>query len=151
MEQPVSTKRARASWYFTVIHRLTKYKQNLDRIAYLTKELSTLGTKVTPAYSDQPHGSGTSDATGDLATKIGDKHTNLLELQRENGLIDYAVSMLSEQKQLIIKTKYFEENQDKYAQWALRKQFGVRARQTYYSMKDEAIKELARMMMGEEG
>jgi len=145
MEQPVSTKRQRPSWYYIVIRRLAKYKQNLDRISYLTKELSTLATKVTPAYSDQPHRSGTSDATGDLATKVGDKHTNLIELQRDVDLIVYAVSMLSPIKQVIIKTKYLEENQDKYVIWDIRKHHGVKSRDTYYRYKDEAIKELARI------
>jgi len=141
----------RPPWYYSVISRLTRYKPNQDRIAYILRELSMMGVKTTQVYTDMPHGSGTSDSTGDLASKISDKKKLLIELQNEVELIDLAVSMLPDAKRLIITTRYLEEQQDKYAQWALRKKHSVRARQTYYTMKDEAVRELAKMMGEEKG
>jgi hypothetical protein len=147
MEPPVKNKRP--SWYYSTIHRLAKYKQNCDRIAYLQKELGMMGPKTTPGYSDQPHGSGTTDSTGDLATRVGDKHTELLQLQKDVELIDYAVSMLSAPKQLIIKVRYLTEGgMDKGAAVTLRnhaKRYQWRAmhHSTYERLRDEAVREIA--------
>jgi DNA helicase HerA-like ATPase len=149
MEPPVKNKRP--DYYYSVIHRLAKYKQNCDRIAYLQKDLGILGPKTTPGYTDMPHGSGTTDSTGDLAAKVSDKLNELLQLQKDVELIDYAVSMLSEIKQLIIDVKYKQENKDIYVQSILRKKHGVKSRDSYYRLKDEAVEELAKMMGEKKG
>jgi len=138
-------------YHYAVINRLTRYKPNCDRIAYIEKELAMMGVKTTVTYSDMPHGSGTSDSTGDLASKIGDKKRELLQLRNEVELIDLAVGMLSDAKRLIITTRYLEDQQDKYAQWLLKKKHAVRAIQTYYTMKDQAIDELADKMGEKKG
>jgi len=64
-----------------------------------------MGVKITPVYTDMPHGSGTSDATGDLASKVGDKYNELVRRQAEKEILDYAVGMLSEVKQFLIDLK----------------------------------------------
>jgi len=138
-------------YYYAVIARLTRYKGNQDRIAYLLKELSMLGVKTTVTYSDMPHGSGTGDSTGDMASKVGDKRRELIRAQNEVELIDLAVGMLSEPKKLIIDLKYLQENKDDYAQRMLRKNHGLRSRDSYYRLKDEAVGELAKMMGEKKG
>ena len=70
----------------------------------------------------------------------------LVELQNENELIDLAVGMLPEAKKLIINVKYLQENKDDYAQRVLRKNHGLRSRDSYYRLKDEAVEELAKTM-----
>ena len=138
-------------YYYAVIARLTRYKPNQDRIAYLLRELAMMGVKTTQVYTDMPHSSGMSDSTGDLASKISDKKKLLVELQNENELIDLAVGMLSEQKQLIVKTRYLTEyGQDKNARITLRanaRKYKWRTMHhgTYERLRDEAIMEVARM------
>ena len=142
----IITKQKRPPWHYSTISRLTRYKGNQDRITYLLRELSMMGVKTTQVCSDMPHGSGVSDSTGDLASKIYDKKKLLVELQNENELIDLAVGMLPDAKKLIIDTKYLQENKDDYAQRVLRKNHGLRSRDSYYRLKDEAVEELAKTM-----
>lgn len=135
-------------WYYSTIRKLARYKHDTDRIDYLIMDISISGTKITPAYSDQPHGSSTSDSTGDLAERVGDKRTELKALQRDIALLDYAVSKLSEIKQLIIDLKYKQDNKELYVQSVLRKRHGIKSRDSYYRFRDEAVEEIA-MIMGE--
>jgi len=133
-------------YHYSTISRLTRYKPNQDRIAYLLRELSMMGVKTTQVCTDMPHGSGVSDSTGDLASKISDKKKLLVELQNENELIDLAVGMLGEVKRLIITERYLNDNKETYVQFVLKKNHGLRSRDSYYRLKDEAIGELAKMM-----
>ena len=133
-------------YYYAVIARLTRYKGNQDRIAYLLKELSMLGVKTTVTYSDMPHGSGTGDSTGDMASKVGDKRRELIRAQNEVELIDLAVGMLTEAKGLIITERYLNDNKEAYVQFVLKKNHGLRSRDSYYRLKDEAVGELAKTM-----
>lgn len=133
-------------YYYAVIARLTRYKPNQDRIAYLLRELSMMGVKTTQVCSDMPHGSGTSDSTGDLASRISDRKRELVQLQNEVELIDLAVGLLGEAKKLIIDVKYLQENKDDYTQRVLQKNHGLRSRDSYYRLKDEAVGELAKTM-----
>lgn len=141
----------------STINRLLQYKSNLDRIAYLQKELSMMGVKTTPVYSSQPGGSSTSDSTGNLAARVGDRQSELLELQKDIELIDYAVSLLSQPKQLIIKVRFLTEGgQDKGARITLRanaKKFKWRMmhHSTYERLRDEAVKEIAGILGEKEG
>lgn len=131
------------------IHRLLQYRKNLDRISYLQKTLSMMGIKTTPVYSSQPGGSDTSDSTGNLAAKVGDLQSELLELQRDIELIDYAVSLLSQPKQLIIKVRFLTEGgQDKGASIVLkshgrRYNWKTKNYRTYEKLRDEALEEMA--------
>lgn len=70
----------------------------------------------------------------------------LIGLEKENALIDYAVSLLSQEKQLIITVKYLQGNKDLYCQRILRKEYHIKSRDTYYRWKDEAVGELAKML-----
>lgn len=79
-----------------------------------------------------------------MAGTLTDKKAELEQKEKEIRLIDTAVGMLSEEKQLIIRVKYLEDNKDKYVQWVLRKKHGTKSRDTYYKLKDEAVAELAR-------
>lgn len=150
MEPPV--KQRKPDYHYNTIKRLAKYNEDTKRIAYLQKELAMLGPKTTPGYSDQPHGSGTTDSTGDLACKVGDKNSELLRLQKDVELIDYAVGMLSEPKRLIIEVRYLSDGgQDKGARITLRanaKKFKWRmmSQNTYERLRDEAIEEMARIL-----
>ena len=157
MEPPVLTKQRKASWYYSTIHRLSKYKQNCDRIAYLQKELGMMGVKTTVTYSDMPHGSGTSDSTGDFAVRVESRKSELAELQKDVELIDYAVGMLSAPKQLIIKVRYLTEGgMDKGAAVTLRnhaKRYQWRAMHlsTYERLRDEAVSEIAGILGDKKG
>ena len=133
-------------YHYAVINRLTRYKPNCDRIVYIKKELAMMGVKTTVTYSDMPHGSGTSDSTGDLASRISDKKRELLQLQNEVELIYLAVSMLPDVTRLIITERYLNDNKEAYVQFVLKKNHGLRSRDSYYRLKDEAVGELARMM-----
>ena len=133
-------------WHYITIARLTRYKPNQDRIAYLLRELSMMGVKTTQVCSDMPHGSGTSDSTGDLASRIGDRKRELVQLQNEVELIDLAVGMLTEAKGLIITERYLNDNKEAYVQFVLKKNHGLRSRDSYYRLKDEAVGELAKTM-----
>lgn len=135
-------------YYYAVIKRLTRYKPNCDRLAYLEKELSAMGVKTTQVYTDMPHGSGTSDSTGDLAARIGDKKKELLQLQSEVELLELAVGMLKERGQLVIRLRYFDENKEDYVLETLGRQHGVWSRDSYYRIKNGAVEELA-VIMGE--
>ena len=132
--------------YANTIRRLAAYKYNLERINIIIKELGIMGVKITPTLTDMPHGSGISDATGDLASRVGDKYNELIRMQNEKEILDYAVSMLSDIKRFLIDLKYMQDNKDVYVQSALKKRYDIRSRDTYYRLKDEAVKELARML-----
>jgi hypothetical protein len=67
-------------------------------------------------------------------------------MQNEKEILDYAVSMLSDIKRFLIDLKYMQDNKDVYVQSALKKRYDIRSRDTYYRLKDEAVKELARML-----
>jgi len=67
------TKPERPAWYLPTIHRLARYGTDVKRIAVIQRELSRMGVKTTVTYSDMPHGSGTSDSTGDLAVRARGK------------------------------------------------------------------------------
>jgi hypothetical protein len=148
----MEVKHKRPDYYYSVIHRLAKYKQNCDRIAYLQKELGMMGVKTTVTYSDMPHGSGTSDSTGDLSSKIADKNSEILQLQKDVELIDYAVSMLSAPKQLIIKVRFMTEyGQDKGARITLRSnarkyKWRMMSQGIYERLRDEAVAEMAQIL-----
>lgn len=152
MEPPVSTKQRKPDYYYNIIKRLAKYNEDTKRIAYLQKELSSMGVKTTVTYSDMPHGSGTSDSTGDMAVRVGDRQTELLQLQKDVELIDYAVSMLSAPKQLIMKVRFMTEyGQDKGARITLRasaRKFNWRmmSQAPYERLRDEAVAELAQIL-----
>lgn len=111
-----------------------------------------MGVKTTVTYSDMPHGSGTSDSTGDLAVRIEEKESELSELQWNVELIDYAVSMLSEPKQLIIKVRFLtEDGQDKGARITLRANarkyhWRMMSQAPYERLRDEAIAEMAKIL-----
>ena len=139
-------KEKRPPWFYLTISKLSGYKRKVDRIDYLQKELGSMGVKTTQVYTDMPHGSGTSDSTGDLASKVGDKQTELAGLIIEVDLIEYAVGMLDKVKNLIITEKYLNENKDAYVQFCLKKNHSFRSRDTYYRLRDEAVGELAGIM-----
>ena len=138
-------------YHYAVISRLTRYKPNCDRIVYIEKELAMMGVKTTQVCTDMPHGSGTSDSTGDMASKVGDKRRELIQAQNEVELIDLAVGMLSEVKGLIITERYLNDNKEAYVQFVLKKNHGLRSRDSYYRLKDEAVEELSRMMGEKKG
>jgi hypothetical protein len=152
MEPPVSTKQRKPDYYYNTIKRLAKYNEDTKRIAYLQKELSSMGVNTTVTYSDMPHGSGTSDSTGDLSSKMADKNIELLQLQKDVELIDYAVGMLSQPKQLIIKVRFMTEyGQDKGARITLRSnarkyKWRMMSQGIYERLRDEAVGELAQIL-----
>lgn len=62
-------------------------------------KLRTLATNITVTYSDEPHGSGTSDKVGNTVVKIAD-------LQNEiNDLIDELVEIKAESSKIINQIK----------------------------------------------
>jgi len=132
-------------YFIKTIKRITKYQDHVRRIAFLREEIERLQPKTTPVYSLAPAPMGTSDQTGDTAGSIVDKQRELFELENEVFLIDLAIGQLSEPKQFIIKLKYIEGNKDKYVQRLLKKEHGVKSKDTYYRLKDEAVEELAKM------
>jgi hypothetical protein len=73
-----------------------------------------------------------------------DKHGELKGIETEIYLIDVAIKQLSEDKQLIVRLRYIEANKDSYVQRLLKKEHGVKSRDKYYSLKDEAVLELAK-------
>lgn len=74
-------------------------KSNLEEV----NNLRTLATNVAVTYSDQPHGSGTSDKVGNTVVKIAD-------LQNEvNDLIDELVTLKDEIIAIIKKIKSVRE------------------------------------------
>jgi hypothetical protein len=115
---------SRPAWFNTVIERLSKHPEYERRIIYLREEISCLYTE------------------GNLAV---DKQEELKELENEIYLIDVAIRQLSKDKQLLIKEKYIQENKDTYVLRLLNKNYGVKSKNKYYSLRDEAIEELAGM------
>ena len=150
--QQTEKKPRHPAWHYSTISRLTRYKGHDDRIDCLLRELAKMGVKMTQVCSDMPHGSGTTDSTGELATNIASKKKVLQDVQNEVETIDYAVSKLSEPKQLIIKVRFLTEfGQDKGAAITLRnhaKKHGKRMLnyRVYERMRDEAVRELAEML-----
>jgi len=145
-------KKVRPPWYFSTVHRLAQYKTDVKQIAFLQKELGRMGVKATVTYSDMPHGSGTSDSTGELAVRLEEKKSELVELQWRVELIDYAVSMLSEPKQLIVKVRFLTEyGQDKGARITLRAnarkhKWRMMSQAPYERLRDEAVAEMAKIL-----
>lgn len=137
---------SKPTWYVQCIKRLSRYQENQNRANILRKEIEFGGPKTTAAYSLAPAYTGPGDSVGNLAGSIGDMRQELLGLEKENALIDYAVSLLSQEKQLIISLKYLQENKDLYVQRILRKEHRIKSRDTYYRWKDEAVGELAKML-----
>ncbi len=123
----------------------------------LRQEIEAAGPSITAGYSLTPGGSGTSDNTGQLATRMGDKLSELRGIENEIKLIDLAVSMLSAPKKLIIEVRYLTaDGQDKGARITLRanaKKHKWRAmhHSTYERLRDEAVREIAEMLGEKEG
>ena len=115
----------------------------------MQEDIKFAGPSVTAGYSLTPGGSGTSDSTGQLASRIGDKISELRYIEHELKMIDLAVSMLSEPKQLIIKVRYLtEDGMDKGAAITLRnhsKKYGwrVMCHGTYERLRNEAVAQIA--------
>ena len=72
-----------------------------------------------------------------------DKQEEPKGIETEIYLMDIAIKQLSEDKQLIVRLRYIEGNKDSYVQRLLKKEHGVKSRDKYYSLKDEAVLELA--------
>ncbi len=134
------------------IHRLIKYQENHKKAAILREEIAFAGPKTTAGYSLAPGGSGTSDSTGQLASKLSDKLDELRQVEHEIKIIDMAVGMLSDPKKLIVQVRYLTEGgQDKGARITLRanaKKFKWRmmSQNTYERLRDEAIQEIGRIL-----
>jgi len=67
------------------VHRLILYQEHKKRAVILREEIAFAGPKTTAGYSLAPGGSGTSDSTGQLASRVGDK------LSLQIGLYDMGV------------------------------------------------------------
>lgn len=134
------------------INRLILYQNHKKRAVILRDEIAFAGPKTTAGYSLAPGGSGTSDTTGQLASRIGDKVHELRQLEHEIKLIDMAVGMLSAPKRLIIEVRYLTEGgQDKGARITLRanakkNKWRTMHHSTYEKLRNEAIEEVARML-----
>jgi len=139
------------------INRLTNYQYLKNRTVILRDEIAFAGPKTTAGYSLAPGGSGTSDSTGQLAARIGDKLSELRETEQEIRLIDLAVGMLSAPKKLIIEVRYLTEGgQDKGARLTLRanakkNKWRMMHHSTYERLRDEAVGEVAKMLGEVEG
>jgi|GEM_PF-6465402 hypothetical protein len=136
----------RPEWYYSTIKRIARYTKQKDRADILEMRLQEQGAKLTPVYSSQPHGSGVSDPTGNQGDKTMQDQEELRAITIELKTLALAISKLSEEKQLIITEKYIQGEMDKYVFWVLRKQYGIRSRDTYYRFKDEAVMELAEIL-----
>ena len=118
----------------------------------MRENIESAGPKTTTNLSLAPGSSGTSDATGVLASRITDKMNELRELEQEVRLIDLAVSMLSAPKKLIIEVRYLtEDGTDKAARITLRanarkNKWRTMHNTTYERLRNEAIKEIAGML-----
>lgn len=134
------------------INRLLRYQDHKNRAVILREEIAFAGPKTTAGYSLAPGGSGTSDSTGQLASRIGDKLSELREIEQEIKLIEMAVGMLSAPKKLVIEVRYLTEGgQDKGARITLRanakkNKWRAMCHSTYERLRDEAIEEIARML-----
>lgn len=134
---------SRPAWFYKTINRLSKYQEYERRIIYLREEISRQQPKTTPVYSLAPAHSGISDQVGNMAQTIVDKQEELIKTENEIYLMDLAIGQLSEEKQFIIREKYIQVNKDAYVQRLLKKDYGVKNKDKYYSLKDEAVEELA--------
>lgn len=134
---------SRPAWFYKTINRLSKYQEHQRRGTYLHEEISRLQPKTTTVYSLAPAHSGISDQVGNMAQTIVDKQEELIKTENEIYLIDIAIGQLSKEKQLIVRLRYIEANKDSYVQRLLKKEHGVKSRDKYYSLKDEAVGELA--------
>lgn len=116
-----------------------------------------MGVKTTVTLSDMPHGSGTSDSTGDFAVRVDAMKSELAGLQRDVELVDYAVSMLNAPKRLIIETRYLtEDGMDKGARVTLRSharkfQWRAMSHTTYEKLRDEAVEQIAGILGEKKG
>ncbi len=137
------------------IQRLIKYQENQKKATILREEIAFAGPKTTAGYSLAPGGSGTSDSTGQLASRISDKMDELRQVEHEIKIIDMAVGMLSAPKKLIIEVRFLTEGgQDKGALIALRNQSKkhgwkrMKQHNVYERLRNEAVREIA-MMLGD--
>ena len=136
----------------STINRLIKYQENHKKAVILREEIAFAGPKTTAGYSLAPGGSGMSDSTGQLASRIGDKLSELKEIEQEIKLIELAVGMLSAPKRLIIEVRYLTEGgQDKGARITLRanarkNKWRMMSQNTYERLRNEAIEEMARIL-----
>lgn len=118
----------------------------------MQEEIKFAGPSVTVGYSLTPGGSGTSDSTGQLASRIGDKISELREIEHEIKIIDMAVGMLSAPKKLIIEVRYLTDGgYDKAARLTLRanakkNKWRAMHHSTYERLRDDAIREVAGML-----
>ena len=139
------------------INRLLQYAEHKKRAEILREEIEFAGPKTTAGYSLAPGGSGTSDSTGQLASKLSDKLIELRQVEHDIKLIDIAVGLLSAPKRLIIEVRYLTEGgQDKGARLTLRasaKKHKWRAmhHSTYEKLRDEAVREIAGILGEVEG
>lgn len=64
---------------------------------------------------------------------------------RDQYLIDFAVNMLSAEKQFILRKRFIEENTDSEVIKLLETDFGTFGRTKYQKTKDKAISELSKI------
>jgi hypothetical protein len=139
-------------WYYATVHRLNAYVTHKRRIAVLNEQIEAQGPKLTPVYTSQPRGSGTSDPTGNQGDRLLKLKAELQEREQAIRIIDLAVSMLSAPKKLIIEVRYLtDEGTDKAARLTLRahgkrNKWRTMHNVTYQKLRDEAIKEIAEML-----
>lgn len=135
---------SRPPWFYKTIERISKYQERQRRATFLREEIAHLCPKTTPVYSLAPSHSGTSDQVANLAQTILDKQEELRKAENEIYLIDVAIGQLSEEKQLIIKERYIQGNKDAYVRRLLKRDYKIKSKDKYYSLKDKAVEELAR-------
>jgi len=134
------------------IHRLLAYSEHKKRAVILREEIAFAGVKTTAGYSLAPGGSGTSDSTGQLACRIGDKMNELRNIEHEIKIIDMALNTLSAPKRLIIETRFMTEYiQDKEAYISLKNQsrrhkWKVMRYDKYERLRDEALEQVAYLL-----
>lgn len=126
-----------------------KYSEHKKRVDVLRDEIEFAGPKTTTNLSLAPGSSGTSDATGQLASRVGDMQRELRELEHEIKIMDMALNMLSAPKRLIIEVRYMTEYiQDKEAYISLKNNsrkhgWKVMRYDKYEQLRDEALKQVA--------
>lgn len=138
-------------WYISIVKRLSNYQHLVSRAKILRLEIEFAGPKTTAAYSLAPAYSGPGDSVGQLAERMVDKETELRQAEQEIRLIDTAIEGLSEEKRLIVRLRYLEGNKDSYTMLILKKEHNVRGSQKYYSLKDKAVEELAKVLGEKKG
>lgn len=134
-------------WYIVTVERISRYQQHVKIADSLREDVENLQPKVTINYSGVKVKTGLSDRTVTDAGRHIDNEIIYRSHDNEAKLMDFAISLLTPEKQFIVRKKFVEGKKDSEVSRLLSaSNLGTFCDATYRKLKDVAISDLSKMM-----